>query len=134
MQKFLIVFLLIGISSEFSYAQQNRFGMKSGVALSSMSHQQTEIGAANIEWGGKSSYQTGVFYNRRLKNSLLSFQIEVDYKKLGTVFRINDIDPRVSSSAKANYEFEHVGFSILPRIDLFPDYKINPNFMIGGIM
>lgn len=134
MQKPLVIFFLIVLSSSHSNAQQNRFGMKSGVAISSMSHQQTEIGTANIEWGGASSYQTGIFYNRRLENSLLSFQVEVDYKKLGTVFRINDVDPRVASSAKANYRFEHIGFSVLPRIDLFPENKINPNFMIGGIM
>jgi len=116
------------------YAQENRFGIKSGVAVSSMSQQETEIGNVTIDWGVVTSYQTGVFYNRRLKNSLLSFQFELDYKKLGTDFSVNDIDGRIDPSSKANYEFEHIGFSILPRIDLFPDKKINPNFMIGGIL
>lgn len=134
MKNLITTFILICLATQILPAQENRFGMKSGVALSSMSQQETEIGNINIEWEGVASYQTGIFYNRRLKNSLLSFQFELDYKKLGTAFRVNDIDARVDPSAKANYEFEHIGFSILPRIDLFPDKKFNPNFMIGGII
>lgn len=133
MRKYALVLLALITGSPIVSAQDNRFGMKSGIAVSGMSQQETEIGNVNINWETRSSFQTGVFYNRRLKNSLLSFQIELDYKKLGTGFRVRDIDQRVDASAKANYEFEYVGFSVLPRIDLFPDKKLNPNFMIGGV-
>ncbi|XWN36703.1 MAG: outer membrane beta-barrel protein [Balneola sp.] len=133
MRKYALVLLALITVLPIVSAQDNRFGIKSGIAISGMSQQETEIGNVNINWEARSSFQTGVFYNRRLKNSLLSFQLELDYKKLGTGFRVRDIDQRVDPSAKANYEFEYVGFSVLPRIDLFPDKKINPNFMIGGI-
>ncbi len=134
MQKYLLIFSLIALASQHSYAQKNRFGMKSGVAFSSISQQETEIGLQTIEWEGKTAYQTGLFYNRRLETSVLSFQFEVDYKKLGTKFRVNEVDPRIDPSVKAEYEFENIGFSVLPRIDLMPNQKFNPNFMIGGVI
>ena len=134
MKRLLLAYFFIISSSISVLGQNNRFGVKSGIAISSMSQQEMEIGNTQIEWDGKTAYQTGFFYNRRLDNSLLSFQVEVDYKKLGTTFSIKDIDPDATSSSKAEYEFEHIGISVLPRIDLFPDKKLNPNFMFGGII
>jgi hypothetical protein len=133
MLKYLLTFFGIIVTAQALFAQENRFGIKSGIAISSMSQQETDIGNINIEWEGTAAYQAGIFYNRRLQNSLLSFQFELDYKKLGTGFKVTDIDARVDPSAKANYKFEYIGFSILPRIDLFPNKRYNPNFMIGGI-
>lgn len=134
MKKILLAYFFIISGSTVVIGQRNRFGIKSGIAISSMSQQETEVGNTQIEWDGKTAYQTGIFYNRRLENSLLSFQIEVDYKKLGTSFSIREIDPNASSSSRAEYEFEHIGISVLPRIDLFPNKKLNPNFMFGGII
>jgi hypothetical protein len=99
-----------------------------------MSQQETEFGNREIEWDSKIAYQTGVFYNRRLDNSLLSFQFEADYKKVGTSFFINDGAQGANPSSEAIYEFEYLGTLILPRIDLLPDERLNPNFMFGGIM
>lgn len=115
-------------------AQANRFGIKSGMAISNFSLQETELGGNIIEWGNSIAYQTGIFYNRRLDNSLLSFQFEIDYKKVGTSFDVNDIDPNLSTPTKTTYQFEYLGMSILPRIDLLPDRVLNPNFMFGAIM
>lgn len=99
-----------------------------------MSQQETDLGNTTIDWGSKIAYQTGVFYNRRLDNSLLSLQIEIDYKKIGTSFYINDGAQGLNPSSEAIYQFEYVGLSVLPRIDLFPDKILNPNFMLGGII
>lgn len=134
MGKILLAYLFIISGSTLVFSQNNRFGVKSGVVISSMTQQETEIGNTEIKWQGKTAYQTGFFYNRRLDNSLLSFQVEADYKKLGTSFSLRDIDPDATNSSRAEYEFEHIGISVLPRIDLFPDKTLNPNFMFGGII
>lgn len=115
-------------------AQSHRFGLKSGIAVSSFSQQETELGNFEIEWQSRVAYQTGIFYNSRLKESLLSFQFELDYKKVGTGFNLRNVDPNFDSGSKAEYNFEYVGFSILPRVDLFPEKTLNPNFMFGGVL
>lgn len=132
MRRILLAFFFTITFSTITFSQQNRFGLKSGIVFSNLTQQETEIGDVNIEWGGKAAYQTGAFYNRRLKNSLLSFQIEIDYKKIGTSFSIDDLIPQTTvTNTEVNYEFEYLGFSVLPRIDLLPDKKLNPNFMLG---
>tara|TARA_R110002124_G_scaffold276704_1_gene447617 strand:+ start:5427 stop:6074 length:648 start_codon:yes stop_codon:yes gene_type:complete len=108
--------------------------MKSGIVISTMTQQETELVNREIEWGGKIAYQTGIFYNKRLENSLLSFQFEGNYKKLGTSFFINNVDPNINPTSKAMYQFEYIGISVLPRIDLFPDKVLNPNFMFGAVL
>lgn len=115
-------------------AQKNRFGIKSGVAISNMSQQETELVNRKLNWEGKIAYQTGVFYNIRQENSLLSFQFEADYKKVGTSFFINNVDPNAESASKTVYQFDYIGISVLPRIDLFPRKVLNPNFMFGVVM
>ncbi len=131
MRIILLTLLCVFLLSYSSIAQNNRFGIKTGIAISNITGQESEIENISIDWGGRSSLQTGVFYNIRIPETILSFQMEMDYKITGTSFSIADVDPSFDQAIRANYNFEYLGFSLLPRIDLFPDKKLNPNFMFG---
>jgi len=113
-------------------AQNNRFGLKSGVAISNIIGQESQIDNNSIDWETDVQYQTGIFYNVRIPESKLSFQTEVDYKKIGTGFPANNLF--TGNKSHINYEFEYAGISILPRIDLLAEERLNPNFMFGIIM
>lgn len=126
MRNLLLISSLVLIGSSMNYAQENRFGMKTGVVASSMGQVEVSLGPVEFNWSGNNSYSAGLFVNRRLYN-LISLQVEMDYKRVGA----HATSPDYPEGTKINYEFEYIGFSVMPRIDLFPESRLNPNFMIG---
>ncbi len=126
MRKLFLIGSLVLIGSSVNYAQEYRFGMKTGAVVSSMGQVEESLGPIEFNWSENSSYSTGVFVNRRLYN-LISLQVEMDYKRVGA----HTSSPDYPEGTKINYEFDYMGFSVMPRLDLFPGSRLNPNFMIG---
>lgn len=130
--KFSLLFVIgFGLYSMNAQSQSNRFGMKSGIAISDFTQQETTLGDNTIQWKGSVSYQTGFFYNKRVVESALSIQTEFDYKELRTAFDLREVDNRITTATDVIYSIRNVGWSVLPRIDLFSGKTLNPNFMIG---
>lgn len=122
----LAIALIVGITSTWGMGQSYRFGIKTGVVFSGFSQQEQSLGNSDFEWEGYSSYTTGIFFNRKLKEAF-SIQAELDYKTIGA----STSSPLFLSGSTINYEHEYIGLSIMPRLDLFPESRFNPNFMIG---
>lgn len=125
---FLIISGLLFLSENLK-AQDNRFGIKKGVVFSGFSQQEQSLGTLDFEWERSSNYAAGIFFNRKVKEAL-SIQIELDYKRIGA----GTSNAFLLSGSDVKYEHEYVGISIMPRLDLFPGLRFNPNFMIGPVV
>lgn len=126
-----VLLLMLSINNSGS-AQPVSFGLKGGINVSNYVQADEDILVSSLQPDGDFDNSVGEtitgFFNGRVKNTPLSFQLEVSFKRLGSEFQV---DLENAPFQVIDFDQTYISVSAMPRVDLFPASRFNPNFMFG---